>query len=76
MAGEPSDKIGDLEARLVELELRSEERRADTAQLDEFVRAFEGRLRALENRVESLKKLLENPPEAMPAASEDLPPHY
>ena len=65
-----------LEARLVELELRSEERRADMQKTDEFVRAFENRIHRMEKQLDSLKKLLENPPEAMPAPAEDLPPHY
>jgi len=65
-----------LEARLVELEVRSEERRADTRQLEEFVGAFESRIRSLERQVDALKKQFENPPEELPSSSEDPPPHY
>jgi uncharacterized coiled-coil protein SlyX len=65
-----------IEARLVELEVRSEERRADTRQLEEFVGAFETRIRSLEKQVDALKTQLENPPEELPPSSEDLPPHY
>jgi len=71
------EPVGDaLEARLVELELRSEERRADTRQLEEFVAGFEQRIRILENQVDALKKQFDNPLDELPPSSEDLPPHY
>lgn len=76
MAAEEDLGLQALEARLIELELRSEERRAEMQKIDEFVRAFENRIHRMEKQLDSLKKLLENPPEAMPAPSEDLPPHY
>jgi uncharacterized coiled-coil protein SlyX len=67
---------GELESRLIELEVRSEERRADNQRLEEFVRGFENRLARLERAVTNLSAQLENPPEEMPAPIEDLPPHY
>ena len=66
----------ELEQRLIELEVRSEERRADNQRLEEFVRGFENRLARLERAVTNLTAQLENPPEEMPAPIEDLPPHY
>ena len=64
------------EARLIELEVRSEERRADVDRLEEFVRGFENRIARLEQRVVSLHERIENQPDDMPTPTEDLPPHY
>jgi uncharacterized coiled-coil protein SlyX len=65
-----------LEARLIELEVRSEERRADNERLDDFVRGFENRIARIEKRLANLSEHLENPPDEMPTPAEDLPPHY
>ena len=70
------DADGSLEKRLVELEVRSEERRADNERLEEFVRGFENRIARMEKRLADLTEHLENPPDEMPAPAEDLPPHY
>lgn len=71
-----TSQADELELRLIELEVRSEERRADNQRLEEFVRGFENRLTRLEKAVMNLSVQLENPPEEMPAPTEDLPPHY
>lgn len=68
--------MADLEQRLVELEIRSEERREDVSRLESFVRAYEGRILALEAELRRLRDLVTNPPDAMPAPEDDLPPHY
>ena len=65
-----------LEGRLIELELRSEERRSDNERLEAFVRGFENRISRLERRIEQLVEQLQNPPGELPAPEEDLPPHY
>ena len=68
--------MDDLAERVVELEIRSEERRADVERLEGFVRGYESRIQALEARIARLQDLVRNPPEQMPAPDDDLPPHY
>ncbi len=68
--------MSELERRLVELEIRSEERRADVERLETFVGGYEGRIQVLEAEVRRLRELLTDRPEAMPPPEEDLPPHY
>ncbi len=63
-------------ARVVELEIRSEERRAEVVALQLFVEGYEQRITRLESVVSRLRDELESPPDAMPPPDEDLPPHY
>jgi uncharacterized coiled-coil protein SlyX len=65
-----------LEQRLIELEIRSEERRAEIATLERFVRGYEARIEGLERQIERLKEQLHETPEGLPDALDDLPPHY
>jgi len=74
--GIPEQALEEIQARLMELEIRSEERRAEVARMDEFVTAFDGRIRALEKEVQALRALLDNPPDQSPAAGDEKPPHY
>ncbi len=72
-----TDPMGHLEARLMELEIRSEERRSDLAELDQFVRGYENRIVALEEEVRRLKEqAVEDGGGDLPALEDDLPPHY
>ncbi len=64
------------EQRLVELEMRSEERRRDCERLEAFVRAYESRIEALESELHRMRELLHSPIDGLPPADEDLPPHY
>lgn len=66
----------EVETRLVELEIRSEERREDVSRIEEFVQAYEQRIARLEKQVELLRAMLTDPVEPLPPADEDLPPHY
>jgi uncharacterized coiled-coil protein SlyX len=68
--------VSALEARLVELEIRSEERCHDIQRLQRFVEGYEQRIGQLEKELTELRVLAESPSEAMPPPSEDLPPHY
>lgn len=68
--------VNALEARLVELEIRSEERCHDIERLQGFVQGYEQRIARLEKKLKELHSLAESPSEAMPPPSEDLPPHY
>ena len=43
-----TEHVAALEARVVELEIRSEERRAEVERLEEFVRGYEARIARLE----------------------------
>lgn len=65
-----------LERRIMELELRSEERREEIARLQGFISAYEARVSHLEQELESMHERMRSPAEAMPAAGDDLPPHY
>lgn len=71
-----SDDAEVLDRRVMELELRSEERREEILRLQAFVSAYESRIDALEAQVRSLGERLRNPAEAMPSAEDDRPPHY
>lgn len=66
----------DLERRIMELELRSEERRDEIARLEGFISGYEERVARLERALQGLHERLASPAEPMPSASEDLPPHY
>ncbi|HCP47281.1 MAG TPA: hypothetical protein DIU15_14665 [Deltaproteobacteria bacterium] len=76
MSTDPDPLVKDLQARIVELEMRSEEGKAEVARMEEFVTAFDGRIRSLEKEVRSLRRLLEDPPDNPPAPGEEKPPHY
>ena len=66
-----------LEARLMELEIRSEERQSDLAKLEQFVRGYENRIVALEEEVRRLKEqAIESGGGDLPSLEDDLPPHY
>jgi uncharacterized coiled-coil protein SlyX len=73
---DPTPHVNALEARLVELEIRSEERCHDIERLQRFVEGYEQRIARLETELKELRSLAESPSEAMPPPSEDLPPHY
>jgi uncharacterized coiled-coil protein SlyX len=73
---DPTPQVNALEARLVELEIRSEERCHDIERLQRFVEGYEQRVTRLEKELRELRSLAETPSEAMPPPSEDLPPHY
>jgi len=66
----------DLERRIMELEIRSEEQLADMRRLQESVAAYEDRIDLLERRIKRMQDAAENEPADMPPALEDLPPHY
>ena len=66
----------DGERRLMELEIRSEERKADIARLEESVDTYEKRVAALERTIKRMQEDKDNSTEALPPALEDLPPHY
>jgi uncharacterized coiled-coil protein SlyX len=68
--------IAALQARIMELEIRSEERKHDVERLQTFVEGYERRVSLLEKSLADLRSLAENPAEAMPKPGEDLPPHY
>ncbi|MEE2830314.1 MAG: SlyX family protein [Myxococcota bacterium] len=68
--------IGALEARIIELEIRSEERREELETLQGFVQGYEQRIRSLERELAALRTMAESPVEPLPPASEDIPPHY
>ncbi len=70
------DRIAALEARLMEVEIRSEERIAEIRRLEAFVGGYEDRIRTLEASLKRMKSLLEEPADDMPPALEDVPPHY
>ena len=70
------DRFAELESRLMEVEIRSEERLADLQKLERFVAGYESRIRSLEANLQSMQALLEEPADEMPAPLEDLPPHY
>ncbi len=65
-----------LRDRIVELEIRSEERRKECDALRAFVDGYEKRIQILERQLARLGEQMENPAEPLPAALEDLPPHY
>ena len=65
-----------LQARIMELEIRSEERVHDVERLQTFVEGYERRISLLEKSLVDLHAVSENPAESMPQPSEDLPPHY
>ncbi len=65
-----------LDARCMELEIRSEEGLAEIAKLQDFVGAYERRILRLESALSALKQRVENPPEGMGAAEDEAPPHY
>ena len=69
-------KIASLEARIMELEIRSEERVHDLERLQAFVEGYERRISLLEKNIGDLQAMSENPAEPMPKPSDDLPPHY
>lgn len=71
-----SPNIEALQARIVELEIRSEERRMDLNKLQLFVEGYEQRITRLEKQVADLRSMADSPAEPLPPASEDLPPHY
>ncbi|MCP4867701.1 MAG: hypothetical protein GY898_03170 [Proteobacteria bacterium] len=66
----------EIERRLMELEIRSEERKADIARLEESVDTYEKRVAALELVIKRMQEDKDNTTEALPPALEDLPPHY
>jgi uncharacterized coiled-coil protein SlyX len=70
------DRIAALESRLMEVEIRSEERIAEIQKLEQFVAAYESRIRTMEAKFRHMQSLLEEPADEMPAALDDLPPHY
>lgn len=72
----PDDVLRSLESRCMELELRSEEGKAEVARLQDFVGAYERRISRLERQLDELKQRVENPPDSMPSPAEDAPPHY
>jgi len=66
-----------IESRLVELEIRSEERREDVSRLEAFVQGYEQRIALLEREVKQLRAMVrEGGLEDLPPALEDVPPHY
>lgn len=66
-----------IESRLVELEIRSEERREDVSRLEAFVQGYEQRIALLERQVKQLRTMIKDGGlEGLPPALEDLPPHY
>ncbi|MCO4770308.1 MAG: SlyX family protein [Deltaproteobacteria bacterium] len=66
-----------MESRVMELEIRSEERRSDLAELEAFVRGYESRIAALEGEIRVLRQqMVENGVGDMPSAEDDRPPHY
>ncbi len=71
-----TERIAELETRLMEVEIRSEERLAEIRKLESFVGGYEDRIRALEAGLRRMRSLLEEPAEEMPEALEDVPPHY
>lgn len=70
------DEQAALAARVMELEIRSEERREEIRGLLAHIGAYEDRVAALEQRFAGLAERLRNPAEAMPTPEEDRPPHY
>ncbi len=66
----------ELEKRLVELEIRSEERREDVARLERFVEAYEKRIKTLESELKLMRETMAEGVEGLPPADQDLPPHY
>ncbi len=70
------DTTARLEARIMELEIRSEERVHDLERLQRFVEGYEQRIGYLERKLTALQEAAENPAEPMPHPTEDLPPHY
>ncbi len=64
------------EDRVTELEIRSEERRADVQRLQDFVAGYEARIAALERQLKQLLEDRSNPQGDLPPADQDLPPHY
>lgn len=66
----------ELEKRLVELEIRSEERREDVVRLERFVEAYEKRIKALESELKLMRETMTEGVEGLPPADQDLPPHY
>ena len=66
----------ELESRLIELEIRSEERREDMLRLEEFVQGYEGRIAALEGQINTLRSMVTEGLEDMPSLEDDKPPHY
>jgi uncharacterized coiled-coil protein SlyX len=65
-----------LERRIMELEIRSEERRDEIARLESFIHGYENRVASLEGRVNALAERAKNPAEPLPAPEDERPPHY
>jgi uncharacterized coiled-coil protein SlyX len=70
------NQIASLEARIIELEIRSAEQIHDLQRAHAFVEGYEQRISRLEKSLAEIRDMAENPSDAMPAPSEDLPPHY
>lgn len=68
------EDTADLSIRLVELEIRSEERRSDIEALQAFVAGYEQRIQRLEREIERLREQAANQPEGLD--SDERPPHY
>ncbi len=66
----------ELEKRLMELEIRSEERREDIVRLERFVEAYEQRIKTLEGELKLMRETMSEGVEGLPPADQDLPPHY
>lgn len=66
----------DLEKRLIELEMRSEERREDIVRLERFVEAYEQRITALEGELKLMRATMTEGLEPMGPADQERPPHY
>ncbi len=71
-----NEVIRSIEARLVELEIKSEERASDIVALEEFVRGYENRIGALESELRLLKEQVLEGTGDLPSPEDDRPPHY
>jgi uncharacterized coiled-coil protein SlyX len=69
--------VGDtLDDRLIELEIRSEEQRAEIARLEAFLRGYEARVAGLERDLAELRAALRTGAEPLPLPDDEKPPHY
>lgn len=73
---ESVSEVEQLSARVVELEIRSEEQIAAVTRVEEFVTAYEERIAFLERQLRRMQEEASGSAEATPSPEEDLPPHY